>query len=130
GPVYKLLKGTCRSSVELEYNMEQCYYQLDWANPEGDSCPYNLSKPLPMQGSSHHLTIPVDFFFNNDLEYLKTGNLERKYTALIIKTKAARYELEGIEEMISWLWSSVKVAYDKDGALGISHWGPKRQLFY
>ncbi|GKA44166.1 hypothetical protein Tco_0736890 [Tanacetum coccineum] len=45
GPVYKLLKGTCRSSIELEYNMEQCYLalsdQLDWANPEGDRCPYD-----------------------------------------------------------------------------------------
>ncbi|GJS52284.1 hypothetical protein Tco_0625646 [Tanacetum coccineum] len=39
GPVYKLLKGTCQSSIELEYNMEECYKalsdQLDWANPEG-----------------------------------------------------------------------------------------------
>ncbi|GKB07030.1 hypothetical protein Tco_0835263 [Tanacetum coccineum] len=28
GHVYKLLKGTCRSSIELEYNMEQCYLAL------------------------------------------------------------------------------------------------------
>ncbi|GKB38234.1 hypothetical protein Tco_0883176, partial [Tanacetum coccineum] len=86
-------------------------------NLEGDSCPYDLSKPLPMQGSSHHLTILVDFFSNDDLEYLKTGNSERKCTALITKTKAAMYELEGIEEMIPRLWSSVKVACDKDAAL-------------
>nr|GEY05681.1 hypothetical protein [Tanacetum cinerariifolium] len=37
-PIYKLLKGTCRSCIELEYNMEQCYLallgQLDWTNPE------------------------------------------------------------------------------------------------
>ncbi|GJT37806.1 RNA-directed DNA polymerase, eukaryota, reverse transcriptase zinc-binding domain protein [Tanacetum coccineum] len=37
-PVYKLLKGTCRSYVELEHNMEECYKalndQLDWNNPE------------------------------------------------------------------------------------------------
>ncbi|GKB33892.1 hypothetical protein Tco_0873293 [Tanacetum coccineum] len=36
GPVYKLLKGTCKSSIELEYNIEQCYLtmsdQLDWAS--------------------------------------------------------------------------------------------------
>ncbi|GKE41271.1 hypothetical protein Tco_1464676 [Tanacetum coccineum] len=25
GPAYKLLKGTCRSYVELKYNMEECY---------------------------------------------------------------------------------------------------------
>ncbi|GKE73558.1 hypothetical protein Tco_1535599 [Tanacetum coccineum] len=41
GPVYKLLKGTCHNSIELEYNMDQCYNaladQLDWTNPEGNS---------------------------------------------------------------------------------------------
>ncbi|GJT20870.1 hypothetical protein Tco_0890807 [Tanacetum coccineum] len=28
GPVYNLLKGTCQSSIELEYNMEECYKAL------------------------------------------------------------------------------------------------------
>ncbi|GJW55603.1 hypothetical protein Tco_0099688 [Tanacetum coccineum] len=27
-PVYKLLKETCQSSIELEYNMEECYKAL------------------------------------------------------------------------------------------------------
>ncbi|GJZ92435.1 hypothetical protein Tco_0664500 [Tanacetum coccineum] len=61
GPVYKLLKG--------------------------DRCPYDLSKPLPLQGFPGHLTILVDFFFNNDLEYLRTGNSERKHTVSITKKK-------------------------------------------
>ncbi|GJY51652.1 uncharacterized mitochondrial protein-like protein [Tanacetum coccineum] len=29
GPVYKLLKGICRSYVELKYNMEECYKALN-----------------------------------------------------------------------------------------------------
>ncbi|GKD04113.1 hypothetical protein Tco_1179087 [Tanacetum coccineum] len=36
GPIYQLLKGTCESSIELEYNMEECYKaltdKLDWNN--------------------------------------------------------------------------------------------------
>ncbi|GJZ90205.1 hypothetical protein Tco_0662132 [Tanacetum coccineum] len=28
GPVYELLKGTCKSSIELEYNMEECFKAL------------------------------------------------------------------------------------------------------
>ncbi|GJZ30799.1 hypothetical protein Tco_0575846 [Tanacetum coccineum] len=99
-----LLKGTYRSSVELEYNMEECYRaltdQLDWANPKGNRCPFDMSKPLSLQDKEGHLTIPVKFFFNNDLEYLKAGNTERKYSSSITKTKAARYTLEGTEEMI------------------------------
>ncbi|GJZ54399.1 hypothetical protein Tco_0609284 [Tanacetum coccineum] len=80
GPVYNLLKGTCQSSIKLEYNMEECYKdlsgRLDWTNPKGDICPYDLSKPLPLKGRP------------------------------------------------------VKVGYNKDAGFGISHWGPKRQLFY
>ncbi|GJV81726.1 hypothetical protein Tco_1517596 [Tanacetum coccineum] len=89
-----------------------------------------ICKPLPLHGSPSYLTIPVNFFFNNDLEYLKIGSSRRKYTALITKIKATRYDLKFIEDIIPKLWSPVKVAYDKDAAFGISRWGPKRQLFY
>ncbi|GKF47386.1 hypothetical protein Tco_0137188 [Tanacetum coccineum] len=44
GPGYNLLKGTCASSIKLEYNMEECFKaltdRLDWNNPEGDRCPF------------------------------------------------------------------------------------------
>ncbi|GKD50367.1 hypothetical protein Tco_1279343, partial [Tanacetum coccineum] len=95
GPVYNLLKGTCKSCVELEYNMEECYKalndQLDWNNPEGDQCPFDLSKPLPL--------------------------IESKYKTSITKIKAAKYELKGIEDMVPTLWSPIKVAYDKHATL-------------
>ncbi|GJZ39782.1 hypothetical protein Tco_0586345 [Tanacetum coccineum] len=64
--------------IELDYNIEQCYLalidQIDWADPEGDRCPYDLIKPIPLHGHPGRTTIPVDFFFNKDLEYLKTRN--------------------------------------------------------
>ncbi|GJZ52158.1 retrovirus-related pol polyprotein from transposon TNT 1-94 [Tanacetum coccineum] len=104
GPVYNLLKGTCQSSIELEYNIEECYKalsnQLDWNNPEGDRCPFDLSKPLPLKGCPGHLTVALEYFFNNDLKYLKSLDPKKKYTMSITKTKAARYELVGIEDMI------------------------------
>ncbi|GJW02350.1 hypothetical protein Tco_1561206 [Tanacetum coccineum] len=103
-PVYNLLKGICQSSIELEYNMEECFKalfdRLDWTNPKGDSCPYDLSKPLPLKGQPGHLTIHAEHFFKNDLEYLMLENVERKYTTSITKMKAARYELVRIEDMI------------------------------
>ncbi|GJS32592.1 hypothetical protein Tco_0530974 [Tanacetum coccineum] len=105
GPAYNLLKGTYRNNIELEYNLEQCYLalsdKLDWTNPKGDRCPFDLSKPLPLQDYQGRLITPVHFFFNNNLEYLKTRNKERKYASSLTKTKAARYDL-----------------------------GPKHQLFY
>ncbi|GKC75972.1 hypothetical protein Tco_1126746 [Tanacetum coccineum] len=125
GPVYNLLKGTCKTYVELEYNIEECYRalsdQLDWNNPKGERCPYDLSKPLPLHESRGRLTILVDFFFNNDLEYLRAGSTYRKYIASTTKTKVAKYELKGIKDMVPKLWSPIKVAYDKYAALGISH---------
>ncbi|GKD47571.1 hypothetical protein Tco_1276547 [Tanacetum coccineum] len=45
---------------------------------------------------------------------LKAGNKERTYSSSITKTPAARYTLEGIEDMIPTLWSPVIIAYDKD----------------
>nr|GEX39150.1 hypothetical protein [Tanacetum cinerariifolium] len=39
GPTYKLMKGSWKSLVELEFFLEEVYkattYQLDWVNPEG-----------------------------------------------------------------------------------------------
>ncbi|GJT87760.1 hypothetical protein Tco_1069477 [Tanacetum coccineum] len=103
GPVYNLLKGTCKIYVELDYTMEECYRalseQIDWNNPEG-----------------HHY-----FFFNNDLEYLRGGSNEKKYATSTTKSKVARYKLKGIEDMVPNLWSPVKVVYDRYAMLEISH---------
>ncbi|GJS66449.1 hypothetical protein Tco_0681013 [Tanacetum coccineum] len=125
GPAYDLLKGTCTSRIELEYNFQECFnaftYKLDWNNPEGDRYPFDLSKPLTLQGRLGYLTVVADYFFNNDLEYLKSSELERTYTTSITKTKVARYEIVGIEDMVLTLWSTIKHAYDKDAAKGIKH---------
>ncbi|GJZ98821.1 hypothetical protein Tco_0671274 [Tanacetum coccineum] len=93
GPVYNLLKGTCQSSIKLEYNMEECYTaladRLDWENPECDRCPFTLCKPLPLKGHLGHLTVVAEYFFNNNLEYSKLVSEKMKYTILITKTKTA-----------------------------------------
>ncbi|GKB17416.1 hypothetical protein Tco_0851339, partial [Tanacetum coccineum] len=105
GPAYNLLKGTCNSSIKLEYNFQECLNaltnKLDWNNPKGDRYPFDISKPLPLQGRLGHLTVAVDYFFNNDLEFLKTSDPEKTYTTSITKTKAARYEIKGIEDTVN-----------------------------
>nr|GEZ52622.1 hypothetical protein [Tanacetum cinerariifolium] len=66
------------SSIELEYNFQECFNaltdNLDWNNPKGDRYSFDISKPLPLQGPSSHRTVAADYFFNNDLEYLKTSD--------------------------------------------------------
>ncbi|GKB24646.1 hypothetical protein Tco_0864047 [Tanacetum coccineum] len=93
GPVYELLKGTCKSRPG-------------------------------------RLTVAAEYFFNNDLEFLKSSDPEKKYTTSITKTKAARYEIVRIEDMVPKLWSAAKVGYDKDTLKGIKYWDDKSQLWY
>ncbi|GJX04747.1 hypothetical protein Tco_0190663 [Tanacetum coccineum] len=106
-PANNLLKGMCSRSIELEYNFQECLnsltYKLDWNNPEGNRYPFDMSKPLPLKGHPGYLTVAADYFFNNDLEYLKSSNPERTYTTSITKTKATRYEIVGIEYMVPTL---------------------------
>ncbi|GJW10790.1 hypothetical protein Tco_1576617 [Tanacetum coccineum] len=105
GLTFELMKGSCKSLVELEYLFEEVYKatteQLDWNNLEGQQYPHDLRKPLPLIPNSQGLrVIPFDHFINNDLEYLSGGVSSRKYATSVTKTK------------------------------GISHWGRKRQQFY
>ncbi|GJT41664.1 hypothetical protein Tco_0941529 [Tanacetum coccineum] len=106
GPAFNLLKGTCKSITELEYHFEECSNatteHLNWHNPEK----------------------------TNYLEYLKGGELSRRYSTSMTKTKAATYELKWIKDLVPELWSPVQLKYDQHAYLGTSHWGPKRQSFY
>ncbi|GJU75755.1 hypothetical protein Tco_1272825 [Tanacetum coccineum] len=66
--------------------------ELDWHNPEGRPYSHDLSKPLPLiLDVRGHQIIPYDHCINNDLEYLKGGSSNRKYTTSITKTKAVDY---------------------------------------
>ncbi|GJT59861.1 hypothetical protein Tco_1003394 [Tanacetum coccineum] len=127
GPTFNLLKGTCKSRVELEYHLEECYKsvtnKLYWTNLEGYEYPFDLSKPLPLIEDQGCQVVPANYFFNNDLECLKGGSLSSKYMTSTTKTKAAKYDtIKGIEDMVPSLWIPVKVTYDKYAMWGITHW--------
>ncbi|GJU84640.1 hypothetical protein Tco_1292186 [Tanacetum coccineum] len=94
---------------------------IDWINPEGDRFHQDLSKPLPLTGPHGKKRIPVNYFYNHDLEYLVKGSKEMTYALFITKIKAARYEDEGIEEMIPSLWSPSIQKYNRDVEFGICH---------
>nr|GEV11920.1 hypothetical protein [Tanacetum cinerariifolium] len=155
GPSFRLLKGTRSNYAELEYDFEECYKalleKLDWENPEGGDYPFDLSKPLPLitrencrSGDypfdlskprhlitrGNHQSVPVEFFFNNDLKYLQGGISTMTYTTSTTKIKTAQYDLPDIKDMVPNNESPVKVAYDKYALWGISHWRDQRKIFY
>nr|GEU57825.1 hypothetical protein [Tanacetum cinerariifolium] len=102
---FNMLKGTCRSRVELEYHFKECYKdvidRLDWNNLKGQEYPFDLSKPLSLIEDQGRQVVTVNYFINNNLEYLKGGSSSRKYTNSTTKTKAAKYDdIQGIEDMV------------------------------
>nr|GEX56229.1 hypothetical protein [Tanacetum cinerariifolium] len=126
GPAFRLLKGTRFNYAKLECDFEECYKalleKLDWENLEGSDYPFDFTKPLPLVTNGNRQMVPVDYFFNNDLKYLQGGILTMNYTTCLTKTKSTQYDLPGIEDMVSNIWSHVKVAYDKHALWGILHW--------
>ncbi|GJT99067.1 retrovirus-related pol polyprotein from transposon TNT 1-94 [Tanacetum coccineum] len=69
--------------------------QLDWHKPGGKPYPFDLRKPLPLIPDRRgRQIIPHDFFINNDLESIKGGDLSRRYSTSLTKTKAATYEIK------------------------------------
>nr|GEZ59108.1 hypothetical protein [Tanacetum cinerariifolium] len=101
-----------------------------WNNPEGDRYTFDLSKPLPLVQSRNRQIFLVDYFFNIDLAYMQGGSTDRTYITSLTKTKAVKYDLQGIKDVVPNLWSPVKVAYNRHALLGTSHWRSKRQTFY
>nr|GEZ08995.1 uncharacterized mitochondrial protein AtMg00810-like [Tanacetum cinerariifolium] len=126
GPTYELMKGLCKSMVELEFFLEEVYKattdQLDWVNPEGQQYPHNLFKPLPLiPNSQGRRVIPFDHFINNDLEYLRGGASSRKYTTSVTKKKVADYgHIKWIEDLVPrTMWIQEPIGYDMHALWGI-----------
>ncbi|GJU88846.1 hypothetical protein Tco_1301269 [Tanacetum coccineum] len=114
--------------------MEECHLlltdEIDLVNPEGNRVVPDVRKPLPLGGPPGQVTIQTQYFFNKDLEYLVSGDKERRNALSISKLKAAYYPDFGLEEFVPSLWIESKREYDISAAYGISHWWFKRKDFY
>nr|GEZ13367.1 hypothetical protein [Tanacetum cinerariifolium] len=112
GPTFELMRGSCNSLTELEYHLEE---------------------PLPLiPDNQGRRVIPFEYFINNDLEYLRGGDSNRKYTTSVTKTKAADYgHIKWIEDLVPrTMWIQEPINYDQHALWGVSHWEKKRQQFY
>ncbi|GJV17275.1 hypothetical protein Tco_1362598 [Tanacetum coccineum] len=126
GPTFELMKGTCKSLVELEYLFEEVYKetmdQLDWNNPEGHQYPHDLQKPLPLIPNSRgRQVIPFDHFINNDLAYLSGGVSSRTYETSVTKTKNADYgHIKWIEDLVPNTMESARDVYYKRRIIAVT----------
>ncbi|GJZ68712.1 retrovirus-related pol polyprotein from transposon TNT 1-94 [Tanacetum coccineum] len=106
-PHSELMKGSCKSLVELEYFLEEVCKattdKLDWNNPEGQQYPLICEKTL--------LCFPI-----NKVVYQAADLWPRQ----LIENRVFFEHHVGL----------CVVIYDKHALWGISHWGRKRQQFY
>ncbi|GJV38669.1 hypothetical protein Tco_1411146 [Tanacetum coccineum] len=134
GQAYKLVRPFHKNSMSLQFQMEECHLlltdKIDWVNPEGNWVEHDISKPLPLGGPPSQITIQTQYFFNKDLEYLVSGDKERRNALLISKMKAAYYPDFRLEELVPLLWIKSERAYDICAAYGITHWWFKHKEFY
>nr|GEZ44705.1 hypothetical protein [Tanacetum cinerariifolium] len=103
--------------------------KLDWVIPPNDLSEIKnnqadalaKTKLLPLGGPPGQVTIQTQYFFNSDMEYLVSGNKERRHALSISKLKAAYYPDFGLEELVLSLWTESESAYDISLAYCISH---------
>nr|GEV75142.1 hypothetical protein [Tanacetum cinerariifolium] len=74
-------------------------YRIDLMNPEGNRVVHDISKPLPLGGPQGLVTIQTQYFFNKYLDYLVSGDKERRHALSISKLKAAYYPDFRLEEL-------------------------------
>nr|GEW24162.1 hypothetical protein [Tanacetum cinerariifolium] len=93
GPTYELMNGSCKSLIELEYNLEEVFKattdQLDWVNPKG--------KPT-------YLTVEERFAFNVSLRmFTRSIVIQRRMEDLqlgfIYQNKDKKNRLMRIDEL-------------------------------
>ncbi|GJT27197.1 hypothetical protein Tco_0907472, partial [Tanacetum coccineum] len=93
-----------------------------WNNPEGQEYLFDLSKPLSLIKAQGLQVVPADYFFNNDLEYLKGGSSSRKYTNSTTKTKADKYDnIEGIKDMVPTNRESKHDVFSRKRIIALTH---------
>nr|GEU28848.1 hypothetical protein [Tanacetum cinerariifolium] len=107
---------------ELSHNVENSSKQQDqeFVTRDNDEQPIDkeVTKADLFKKLEQSLTLDPDW----NLEYLNGGDLSRKYSTFVTKTKAATYELKWIEDLVLEFWSPVQLKYDQHAYLGTSHW--------
>ncbi|GJV48190.1 hypothetical protein Tco_1438402 [Tanacetum coccineum] len=97
------LKQQYKNNVELEYRMDQLKAAM-LSEPKWNSDEDDVSKPRLFKRNMSKNTKPHPSFYNNDFYYLVSLSTKEKYTTSLTKHYAARYYIQGIEDMISDRW--------------------------
>ncbi|GJS55103.1 hypothetical protein Tco_0628465 [Tanacetum coccineum] len=83
GPAFNLLKGTCKSIMELEYHLEECskatIERLDWHNPENKPTSHWGPKCQSFYGYASNLTSSKDVYSRKRIIAVTRLTIMKKY---------------------------------------------------
>ncbi|GJU91466.1 hypothetical protein Tco_1303889 [Tanacetum coccineum] len=97
GDMGSFIKWYCKQIRKKKLSKADLEDQINLVNPEGNRVVPDVSKPLPLGGPPGQVTIQQQYFINKDLEYLVSGDKERRNPLSISKLKAAYYPDFGLE---------------------------------
>ncbi|GJT43723.1 hypothetical protein Tco_0952438 [Tanacetum coccineum] len=101
--------GKSAQAEDPIHTVDDTRVQQNQGQDMGKEYPFDLSKPLPLIMDRGRQVVPVDYFINNDLAYLRGGSSSKKYTTSTTKKEAAKYDIPCIEDMVPSLWSPIKI---------------------
>nr|GEX23306.1 hypothetical protein [Tanacetum cinerariifolium] len=112
GLTFELMKGSCKSLMELEYFLKEVYKattnQLDWNNPKGQQYPHDMHKPL--------LLIPN----SREGRYIPTASLIFTTASVVQPTQGVK-----IEDFVP-MGSKEEGERFKRNGLSLEHESPKK----
>ncbi|GKD49053.1 hypothetical protein Tco_1278029, partial [Tanacetum coccineum] len=148
GPTFELMKGTCKSLVEIEYFFEKVYKetteQLNWHNPKGQQYPHDLRRIIAVtklqivewHGYKHldWITIQRD---DDKLHTFKEDNFKRlrlqdieDVLLLLVQGKLTNLNVENVWLLVSLSECSQEVLSDLKQKEAYSAYSNPRGFIY
>nr|GFA35668.1 hypothetical protein [Tanacetum cinerariifolium] len=122
-PTYELMKGSCKSLVELEFFLKEVYKattdQLDWNNLKGQQYSHDLLKLLPLIPNSRgHRVIPFVHFIKNESVYVVVPQAE----SIQLQLQRPRLRIQDIKDMMLLLVQGklTNLTFDERFAFNVS----------
>nr|GFB20799.1 hypothetical protein [Tanacetum cinerariifolium] len=105
GPTYELMKGSCKSLVELEYNLEEVFKattnQLNWVNPEGKLTNMTVEERFAFNVSLRMFTRSI--VIHRRMEDLQLGVESYQKRLNLTKLDSYRSDLKRKEDYTAYL---------------------------
>ncbi|GJZ77984.1 hypothetical protein Tco_0642656 [Tanacetum coccineum] len=132
GPTFKIVRPFHDNIISLQFQMEECHLlltdQVNLVNPEGYRVVLDVRKPLPLRGQPSQVIIQRQYFFNKDLEYLMSGQLNHLHLQGQLNHLSGADKVHLFNAVNLWIRNIVIRKRVEDLQLGIESYQTKLNL--